>query len=826
MKNRLHCLFKVLAAAIWVAAAALLFHRAASSQSLVPLTGNHSVLVQSGWTELNDSKRLELKAILELRNRDELTRLEVDLQNRDSPDYHKWLTPGQFGMRFGPTSEQMRAVSAWVAASGLTVNDSDLSQRSVRFTGTYAAIKRMLQTTVLTDGQHYANIKDPMLPANLSGTVEAIIGLNGQSTGASGRPDAVVPPSSDLFFGPSDLYTFYDEATVLKGGNQGTSAPDCIALPELASITSQPLTNFTTQFGLAPISLTTIHVGGADPGLPSDNEPYLDIEWSHVVSPNTPIVMYIGNTYSDALQQAVSDNHCGAISSSVENTCPGPAELRAIDDIGLQAVVQGQTIFHSSGDYGANWYCGNPVPVPYATTACGISQPSVDEQAAGSHLTSVGGTQFAPVYDAAGNDTSTIDDNLETAWNDVDEPETLPAGATPTATSTPGNCPIKDASGGGKSTIFVKPPWQTGPGVPNDGVRDVPDVSMGANGKFPGYWVATQREGDTAPSWLGTGGTSIASPMWAGISRVIAQGEGVTRLGNINARLYELGSLANPKFGLHDITEGNNNDNGVIGYDAGPGFDLVTGWGSPDIALLVAAFPGSSATVTPVSATIAAGASGSAGQFMIANTTANPLQLSKVTVTVGNPVVFSSMSLSATVGTSPPVTAKAVPAANTVFTFDTPVNIPAGASASLDLQVAAGTKPPTLGGLIGPGAGRSTHDAPGSFSGGAVLMLGATLLIAVASRRRRKVALAGLLVCVAFSALIESCGGNTSSRLIAVPTAKPTGTPMPTATATATPTASSRQTLANGAVALSDGQGGIVGVSGLPASLGSVTVRY
>src|SRR5262249_4692895 len=156
--------------------------------------------------------------------------------------------------------------------------------------------------------------------------------------------------------------------------------------------------------------------------------------------------------------------------------------------------------------------------------------------------------------------------------------------------------PIKDASGGGMSSVFPKPDWQAGFNVPDDGVRDVPDVALGADGNDPGFVVSTQPKGSKKPYFTNTGGTSIPDPKFAGLSRLIARAQGVTRLGNINARLYELGNLQSPASGLHDITGGNNDDGAITGYRAGPGFDLVTGWGTPDMATLVAAFPGAAAS--------------------------------------------------------------------------------------------------------------------------------------------------------------------------------------------------------------------------------------
>jgi subtilase family serine protease len=105
---------------------------------------------------------------------------------------------------------------------------------------------------------------------------------------------------------------------------------------------------------------------------------------------------------------------------------------------------------------------------------------------------------------------------------------------------------------------FAKPSWQTGLNVPADGVRDTPDISMGASGEMPGFWVSTN-------TWFTTtGGTSIASPMFAGVTRLIAQAQGVTRLGNINPRLYELGDLQDFDLtGIHDVTMGNNDNGGI-----------------------------------------------------------------------------------------------------------------------------------------------------------------------------------------------------------------------------------------------------------------------
>jgi subtilase family serine protease len=763
------------------------------AQESSPIVGDH-VSNAAFTSELADGQPLQLQVIMALNNRAQLTQLEADIQDRDSPSYHRWLTPQQFAASFGPTSQQMRAVATWLRSRGLMVGAMDRQARTVRFAGLYWQVKQALGTTILGDGINYANVTDPQVPAELAPTIVSIEGLRTHSGGpAQTDSDAIVSSCTEPagcntspYFGPGDLYTFYDETPVLNGGNLGTSGTatsgDCIALPENASINPVTLTNFVDQFQalpsplpspgvLPPIVYTAINppldgaTPAATPGLPSDNEPYLDIEWAHAVSPNTPIrVYYVNGDYLNAIQYAVLENQCGVISSSVEGSCDPVTTILALDDVEAEAALQGQTIFKSSGDYGSNWKCGSPIPAEltqsspdqqaYNQSSCpttsnnytdangNLWQPSIDEEAASANITVVGGTKFQPSYDPSGNDLSTVGDGLESVWNNDD-------------TSTPTFCPIKDASGGGPSVIFGKPAWQTGVGVPNDAARDIPDVAMGADGPavgvtpaiaLPGFFVATQKTTDPAPTFALTGGTSISTPMWAGVSRLVAQAQGVTRLGNIDSRLYELGNLQSANSGLHDVIAGNNANNGIPGYSAGVGYDLVTGWGSPDIAKLVAAFPGAAASTTAVNTAVKGGKTAAAGTLTITNTTSGTLSLQSVTINLSSPSLFSSLTVTATVGTNTPQLAAAVPSASSLITFSPLVSIPSAGSATLVLQ-----------GLTVPKAPRSR--------GGRKIR---------ASRRRRTSSIA----------------------------------------------------IVQGGVNVGDGQGGVILVSGLPAELGSVKVRF
>jgi subtilase family serine protease len=675
----------------------------AQAQTTAAISGNHPAAIPRGWLPSPESQQVELTAVLALRNTRQLAQLESDLQNRHSPNYHKWLTTDEFVAQFGPTSDQVSAVAGWLREQGFNVTAKNRRTRRVSFTGTVATIKRALATSLVTDGANYVNTSDPMVPTELAQSVQAILGLSSlpQLSNSESRTSTARKNSKSRFpnqlsdeivdglgpnFAPSDLYTFYNEVPVLNGGDKGTRTPDCVGLPELGDVTDAALTKFDKQFHLPPVFLRKILVNRRNPGLPGDNEPALDVEWVHAVSPNTPIYVYLADSetpYLDAITRLIDDNRCGAISSSVEDSCPDVATIEVYNSELEQGVVQGQTFFHSAGDYGDNWYCGNVIPVQpiYDQSNCDKvpsngtgSQPSVDEEAASPFLTSVGGTQFNPVY-LAGFDASVVGDDLEVAWNEEGE-------------SKGDNCPVKDSGGGGKSVVFAKPAWQTGINVPDDGARDVPDISMGADANAPGFFVYSRKAGAKSASLVATGGTSIASPMWAAISRLIAQSQGVTRLGNINPRLYELGDLQSPTSGLHDVTIGNNADGEIPGYSAGPGYDQVTGWGSPNIALLVAAFPGAALSAQRTSVDVARGASAQAGTFSVANTTAEPLQLVGITLDVTYPRLFSSVQASAIAGG---ITQKVsgTPSKQTVLTFPSPLVIPTAQAVQVTLTINA-----------------------------------------------------------------------------------------------------------------------------------------
>jgi subtilase family serine protease len=213
-------------------------------------------------------------------------------------------------------------------------------------------------------------------------------------------------------------------------------------------------------------------------------------------------------------------------------------------------------------------------------------------------------------------------------------------------------------------------------------MRLIPDIAIGAAGRMPGYYIVAfvsraNRLGIVA-------GTSLSSPAWAGYSRLIAQiyGPGplgkMGRLGPMNPQLYVLGNMGSNS-GLIDITAGDNAFNGVSGFPAGVGYDLTTGWGSPDMSTaLISYLAGGQASATPVALsdppkTVIA----NAGTLTLSNSsTTSSLSVDSIAVKLSRPSIFKSVSMTSGARTVTPLKS-----ATMVFKFSPAIAIPASGMA-------------------------------------------------------------------------------------------------------------------------------------------------
>jgi subtilase family serine protease len=538
-----------------------------------PLVGNHpgEAVTYRALGDLEANTPLAMEIRFALRNTKALDKLLVDQQNPASPKYHKWLKTGEFQKSFGASDSQMSAVADWLTGEGFTVTNR--SAGSLQFNGAATQAERTFAVRIAKfgNGSLFANTSDPVIPAKFSGVIGSIRGMDNivraipmtQRANSSFVPSATVGAAKA--FGPADFHTFYDET--VAPGSDGTG--DCIAVVGTSDFLDSTMAAFTTQFGLPPIDYRR-ELHGDNPGINgAEAEAELDLQWSHSAAPGASIVFHLGSDLVADINGAVSDNQCGAISISYGYCGSWPSFMtNTIDPMFRQAAAQGQSVFVSAGDQGAAGLGVDP-----NTNACIVNRSrSVNELSADPNVTSVGGTQFTPKY-SNGNDQGYA---IEKVWNDG-----------------------SGATGGGASQVFGKPSYQTLPATPDDGARDVPDIVLVASPNSPGVFFADDVNG-VAQVVCCIGGTSLSAPAWAGFSRVLAQLTGGTRrLGNINPVMYQLANSQYDSAGFHDVTIGDTNYGIVTGFNAGPGYDLASGWGSVDFDIFAAAFTNSLASPTP-----------------------------------------------------------------------------------------------------------------------------------------------------------------------------------------------------------------------------------
>ena len=540
----------------------------------------------------------------------ELNQLLEDQQNPASTNYHKWLTPEEFGNRFGLSANDVARIVSWLQAQGFSVNEVARTRQWVAFSGRVRQVELAFQTTMhqyAVDGHtFYANSTDPVIPAAFADVVSGFRMLN--NFRLSPRPhvrhvDGTAPDftssvTGNHYLAPADFATIYDLGGLYANGFNGTGQK--IAVMGQSDVQLSDIEAFRAASGLPANDPQVILVpGSSDPGIVSGDveESSLDLEWSGAIAPNAQIIFVTSkNGVFDSLQYTINQNLAPVISISY-GSCElnfTPQEASSLSVLAQQANAQGITIVASSGDSGAA-DCEN------ASAKIATRGLAVDLPASLPYVTGVGGSEFHEVTTSwsttsnASNNSSALSYIPEVVWNDTTSTGTLTAG------------------GGGRSIFFTKPSWQTGAGVPTDGARDVPDISLNASGGHDGYLICSQGScvnGFRASNGglLVVGGTSAGAPSFAGVVAIINQLSNSVQ-GNVNPALYAFAASTSSAF--HDITSGGNQvpcqvgttncpSGGSIGYSAGAGYDQASGLGSVDIANLLAAWvPAASTSAAP-----------------------------------------------------------------------------------------------------------------------------------------------------------------------------------------------------------------------------------
>jgi uncharacterized protein (TIGR03437 family) len=505
----------------------------------------------------------------------ELDQLLIAQQDRRSPNFRKWLTPDQFGDRFGVSQPDIDKITGWLKSQGFDIITVGGGRRFIAFNATAQQVQSALKTEIhhyrVNGDLHFANATDPSVPAAIQPLVSGFLGLNDFEPTPMLRAKDMKPGYTGTGGGhnitPGDLAIIYDIAPLYNMGYTG--AGETIAVIGRTNIYMSDISTFRSIFGLPPnLPQLVLVPGSADPGVVADflGEADLDLEYSGGIAYDAQILFVYSPTVVTSLIHAITANVAPVITYSFGICEEGTTSVEASEyqKLGQQANAQGITWLASSGDSGAA-ACD-------AGAAAASHGAAVQLESALPEVTGVGGTMFSvnagywQSYNN-GNGSSAISYIPETVWNETALFNSLAAG------------------GGGYSSLYSRAAWQVGPGIPAGAARGVPDVSLTAGTDDDPYALYTNGGPDHV------GGTSAGTPTFAGIIVLLNQYLGINGLGNINPNLYWMAQNTSGVF--HDITTGwngvpcvagspNCNSSGAFGYNAGPGWDAATGLGSVD----------------------------------------------------------------------------------------------------------------------------------------------------------------------------------------------------------------------------------------------------
>jgi pseudomonalisin len=556
-------------------------------QQRVRLPGNRHPLAVREYDAGAVAPELALERMILVLTSDAAQQQELDTllesqQDPSSPEYQQWLTPEEFGGRFGASTRDLAEVQRWLEGHGFTVDEAPAGRRSIVFSGPASQVQSAFHTELrhyrVSGIRHLANSSDVEIPLALAGMVAGISTLHdfGRQPLHSERIIPEMNSSSGYhYLAPADFSVIYNVNPLYQAGIDGTG--QTIAVVARTNINVTDVTKFRSMMGL-PANDPVIVLNGPDPGVYSQNEAteaLLDAEWAGAVARKATVKLVVSKSSRTtdgvdlSAQYIVNNNLASAMTTSFGNCEPflGRAENLFWKNLYQQAAAQGITAFVSAGDSGAAGCDG-------AAGSQAVYGRAVNGLASTPYNVGVGGTEFndqqtpALYWSSVGNAPnflSALSYIPESVWN-----ESATAGGTGLW-----------AAGGGASAIYAKPAWQTGPGVPPDGLRDVPDVSLSAAGHVA--YLVVQNGGLYA-----VGGTSASSPAFASLMALVAQQTG-SRQGNANTSFYKLAAQqpagASPIF--HDVTAGSNSVPGASGFTAGAGFDLATGLGSVDAYQMV-----------------------------------------------------------------------------------------------------------------------------------------------------------------------------------------------------------------------------------------------
>jgi subtilase family serine protease len=569
------------------------------------------------------SAALRVEIVMNPNNADEMATLMNELYDPSSPLYHHWLATGEFDRLFGPTAAQRAALDRYLRSMGLNPVGSP-SAFLLDYVGTTAAVERAFHTQINNYMLHgaaiYANATAPQIPYDLSGSIGGIIGLDSithihsyvqpRAGGVTAHAYGAAPGGTGL--SPQQIRAIYDANRVYPHTNGNGIT---VGVFELSNWKLSDVQEYEHQFGLYDTPIHSLYVDGGPTDHKGALEVVLDIDLFLALAPGVrQMMVYNGpNTtqgYVDELATIARLNQVAVLSLSwggCESDTPA-AQLSGEKIYLKQLAMQGISVVTAAGDSGAfdceYLYQTSPKNTPKYANAIEVDDPSNNP-----YVTAAGGTSFFQSFTPGSSTDISYPTGKEYAWNTINN---CTASNFYYNGTNQGHCPF-GAGGGGNSRDYIRPWYQYGPGTFSSGsqsgsychasvgvyCRALPDVSINAD-PVSGYGVYCTDPGDTkdcpsststANGWQAVGGTSTAAPLWAAIITL-----GVKwhhhRLGWMNPQLYNMMRLPDgyTRY-FHDIAHPLqitwDNKSYTVGtnghFSVTPGYDMVTGIGTPDI---------------------------------------------------------------------------------------------------------------------------------------------------------------------------------------------------------------------------------------------------
>ncbi|HTQ85307.1 MAG TPA: protease pro-enzyme activation domain-containing protein [Candidatus Solibacter sp.] len=475
------------------------------------------------------------------------------LNDKNSPNYHLWLTAAEYGKKYGVAQEDVDTVTEWLGSKGLTVNKVYTNRVVIDFSGTAGQIHSAFGTSIhhlSVGGEHHvANMSDPQIPEALAPIVKGVFALHDFKPFAFHKAAAdftfagctgVTGPGKCYAVTPQDNQTIYNLTPLYAAGISGRGQT-IVLLEDTDLYSIADWNTYRKIFGLARTypygTLAQIHPDCPAPGANGDDgEAAIDVEVASAIAPNAAIQLVAcpsGDfTFGGliAMQNMINDSATPpAIVSMSYGLCEatsGTAGNAGFYTTFQQAAAEGVSVFVSSGDELSST-CSNLFGIAEAVPGLGVTGWGETP-----YNVSVGGTDFADTFmhatsqywnaTNAANYGSAKSYIPETPWNDscanllitsyVAGPAAVPYGSTGFCNVTAGRPFLSPAGGsGGPSNCasgtggvnqsnqvivfgscqgYPKPSWQAIYGNPADGVRDIPDISMfAANGLWGHYEV-------------------------------------------------------------------------------------------------------------------------------------------------------------------------------------------------------------------------------------------------------------------------------------------------------------------------------------------------